>query len=286
MVRLLNTRTGEFKEFDNPEEIPYAILSHVWSPKPGGEQSYQDLLELQTQVRAQRLPSEEVLSRASAKIRNACAYALDDGFEWIWIDSSCIDKTSSAELSESINSMYTWYSLAAVCYAYLQDVSNDGDPRAPGSQFRACRWFTRGWTLQELIAPRIVIFCSAEWETLGTKDSLGITIQEITGVGADVLVHSRPLSSVSVSSRMSWAADRITRRKEHEAYCLMGIFGVNMPTIYGEGRRAFVRLQEQILKEIPDQSIFAWEDTDAFTGANSSSSRIDTLFAESPADFA
>ncbi|EIW58146.1 HET-domain-containing protein, partial [Trametes versicolor FP-101664 SS1] len=262
-MRLLNTRTGQFHWVDSPEKTRYAILSHVWRQE--GEQTYQDLLALQVDVNASRsapsdakLPADEVLLKACPKIRAACAYALSEGFEYLWIDSCCIDKGSSAELSEAINSMYRWYSQATVCYAFLSDVSSGQNPSARPSEFRRSRWFTRGWTLQELIAPCAVIFLSFSWELLGAKVDLSSVIQDITGIDKDILTHVKPLDSVSVAHRMSWAARRVTTRKEDEAYSLMGIFGINMPTIYGEGQLAFIRLQEEILKQIPDQSIFVW----------------------------
>lgn len=294
-MRLLDTRTGEFRWVDNPEEVQYAILSHTWSPE--GEQTYADLLTLQAEVCAARehlsdsntpLPENEVLLRASPKIRCVCERALAEGYDLIWVDSGCIDKTNSVELSEAINSMFQWYRNAAVCYAFLADVGSDEDPGAPDSQFRHSRWFTRGWTLQELIAPRAVFFYSKEWEMLGGKDSLARVIQEITGIDAAILVHVQQLSSVSVARRMSWAAKRTTTRKEDEAYALMGIFAINMPTIYGEGRLAFVRLQEEILKVIPDQSIFAWENGGGawVTDFNHKKDEYPrTLLAASPADF-
>ncbi|KAL7280871.1 hypothetical protein ACG7TL_005815 [Trametes sanguinea] len=154
--------------------------------------------------------------------------------------------------------MYEWYAAADVCFAYLEDVSDDHDPRLKDSKFRRSRWFKRGWTLQELIAPAVVIFLSKEWRPLGTKASLADLVEDITGIDRMVLTHEEPLDSVSVARRMSWAAKRQTTREEDKAYSLMGIFGVNMPTIYGEGSNAFVRLQEEILKHVPDQSIFAW----------------------------
>ncbi|KAH9855752.1 hypothetical protein C2E23DRAFT_882548 [Lenzites betulinus] len=295
-MRLLNTRSGEFKWVDKPEHVTYAILSHVWSPD--GEQSYAELLQLQALVHAERaqqpvsappLPEDEVLRRASPKIRGACAYARAEGFDLIWIDSGCIDKTNSVELSEAINSMFRWYARATVCYVFLADVSAvDGDPRAPGSSFRRSRWFTRGWTLQELIAPRALVFCGADWETLGGKDGLADVVQEVAGIDAAVLAHDVELASVSVARRMSWAARRVTTRTEDEAYSLMGIFGVNMPTIYGEGRLAFVRLQEEILKEIPDQSIFVWENRGgawATDFQHMENEHPRALLATSPADF-
>ncbi|KAI0787363.1 hypothetical protein C8Q74DRAFT_1251234 [Fomes fomentarius] len=151
-MRLLKTRTGEFEWTENPEQLCYAILSHVWSTDGSGEQTYADLCRIQEQVRDARakdpsIPADEVLRRASPKIRNACAFALAEGIEHIWI----IDKTSSAELGEAINSMYDWYRLSTVCYAFLHDVDGHEDPYLDGASSRRSRSHERGWTLQELM---------------------------------------------------------------------------------------------------------------------------------------
>lgn len=262
-MRLLKTRTGEFEWIENPEQLCYAILSHVWSTDGSGEQTYTDLCRIQEQVRDARakdpsISADEVLRRASSKIRNACAFALAEGIEHIWIDTCCIDKTSSAELGEAINSMYDWYRLSTVCYAFLHDVDGHEDPYLEGASFRRSRWHERGWTLQELIAPRAVVFLSSAWRFIGAKHGMADLIEEVTGIDEEVLTCTIHAHSVSVARRMSWASRRVTTRTEDEAYSLMGIFGVNMPIIYGEGRMAFVRLQEEILKRIPDQSIFIW----------------------------
>ena len=194
----------------------------------------------------------------SPKVRNACKVAQKNGFRYIWIDSCCIDKSSSSELSEAINSMYRWYGLATVCYAYLADVPCKDDHKAEGSAFRESRWFTRGWTLQELIAPVNVVFLSKDWAPIGSKQALINLVESVTGINARALLHLKPLEGFSVAQRLSWAASRETTRKEDRAYSLLGMFDINMPTLYGEGDRAFRRLQEQIMQRFPDQSLFAW----------------------------
>ncbi|KAI0746293.1 heterokaryon incompatibility protein-domain-containing protein [Daedaleopsis nitida] len=247
---LLKTDRPELRYFSQPPE-KYAILSHVWGQN---EQSFQDVQALACQHSSSSNP--RVL--ASEKIRDCCLYAEADGYEWLWIDTCCIDKTSSAELSEAINSMYQWYAKASVCYVYLHDVSACSDPIEPHSSFRTSRWFTRGWTLQELIAPRRVLFLSCEWVLLGDKGLFSSLLQEVTGIDAQVLTFRTSLPSVPVATRMRWASQRMTTRVEDEAYSLMGIFGVNIPTIYGEGSRAFRRLQEEIMKNVPDHTLFVW----------------------------
>ncbi|KAI0746304.1 hypothetical protein C8Q80DRAFT_1105664 [Daedaleopsis nitida] len=253
---LLKTDCVQLRYLNQPPQ-KFAILSHVWLEN---EQSFQDIQSLALSQTASG--SNRPRARACAKIRDCCLYAEADGYEWLGRLTNgytcCIDKTSSAELSEAINSMYRWYAKASVCYVYLHDVSAGSDPIEPGSSFRTSKWFTRGWTLQELIAPRNVLFLSSEWMFLGDKELFSTLLQEITGIQADVLTFHVPLSSVPVAKRMRWASQRQTTRIEDEAYSLMGIFGVNMPTIYGEGRRAFRRLQEEIMKNVPDHTLFTW----------------------------
>ena len=145
------------------------------------------------------------------------------------VDTCCIDKSSSAELTESINSMYRWYQEAAICYAYLFDVQS-GDM----SSLSRSAWLTRGWTLQELIAPARVEFYSSTWDNLRTKASLKKEISAVTGIDVEVLEGADP-DRFSVTKRMSWASKRTTTRVEDRAYSLLGLFGVNMPMLYGEG---------------------------------------------------
>jgi hypothetical protein len=146
--------------------------------------------------------------------------------------------------------MFRWYQKASICYAYLFDVKDVS--QLPGS-----RWFTRGWTLQELIAPVKVWFYNSDWNYLGSKRGLREEIQQITNIETQVL-ETGVFTTVSIARRMSWAARRRTTRIEDQAYALMGIFDVNMPLLYGEGEKAFIRLQEEIMKTSDDQSIFAW----------------------------
>ena len=194
----------------------------------------------------------------SCKIWHACDVAQKNGYRYIWIDSCCIDKSSSSELSEAINSMYKWYGLAAVCYTYLADVPPREDHRDKESAFRRCKWFTRGWTLQELIAPAQMEFLSQDWTPIGSKLDLIDLVESITKINYKALLHLESLDKFSVAHRLSWAVDRKTTREEDRPYSLLGILDINMPTLYGEGNRAIGRLQEQIMQRIPDQSLFAW----------------------------
>ena len=194
----------------------------------------------------------------SVKIRNFLIHAEKHGFEWAWADTCCIDKTSSAELTEAINSMFRYYALSTICYVYLGDVSNGDDVSAKASEFSRSRWHQRGWTLQELLAPKTVLFMSCDWVYLGDKYYLAPALKEITSVPESILRSEQDITDASVAARMSWASRRQTTRVEDEAYCLFGLFGINMPTLYGEGRNAFYRLQEEIMRTSVDTSLFVW----------------------------
>ncbi|KAF2446873.1 ankyrin, partial [Karstenula rhodostoma CBS 690.94] len=229
--------------FDD-EGIPsYAILSHTWGVD-AEEVTFEDLMN----GTGKNKPGYR-------KIRFCAEQANLDGLQYFWIDTCCIDKRSSTELSEAINSMYRWYQNANVCYAYLADVPSQ-------TKFSGSRWFTRGWTLQELPPPSEMIFFDEEWKRLGTRADLQQSVSGCTGIPEGVLAGSDDLERISIAQRMSWAAKRETKRLEDRAYCLIGIFGINMPLLYGEGERAFLRLQEEIMKISDDHSLFAWRSSD------------------------
>ncbi|KAI0329303.1 HET-domain-containing protein [Cubamyces sp. BRFM 1775] len=284
---LLSTDHLALRFFTNPAaELPegYAILSHVWQEH---EQTFQDVQSLQSEGVSYDDP------RVCPKLRDCARIAKAHGFAWMWIDTCCINKTSSAELEEAINSMFRWYAEARTCFAYLYDVGDaQHELDAHPSAFRLSKWFTRGWTLQELIAPHDLVFMSADWTYLGTKASLADLLEEITGIEAEVLTFSKALGEVSVSRRMSWAATRQTKRVEDEAYSLMGLFGITMPTIYGEGKDAFRRLQEEIMKRTPDLTLLAWGDVlpmhmlESPRPVRPSGDHLSLIFAPSPAAFA
>lgn len=184
-------------------------------------------------------------------MKHFCDEAKRNGLKYGWVDTCCIDKKSSAELSEAINSMFRWYADADVCYAYLCDVDSK-------ESFANSQWFTRGWTLQEYLAPRRLIFYDRSWTAFGSRGVLTGKIQKITGIPIYATEPGR-LKEYCVAERMSWASKRRTTRQEDMAYCLLGIFDINMPLLYGEGDRAFQRLQEEIMKVNADMSLFAWE---------------------------
>jgi hypothetical protein len=243
-MRLLHSKTLKLKNFEGDQCPPYAILSHTWEED---EVSFQDIQGYDADKKA-----------GYDKIRHCCQVAAADGFEYAWVDTCCIDKSSSSELSEALNSMYRWYRDSAVCYAYLSDVPSHENPCTRASAFSQSRWFTRGWTLQELIAPSSLIFFNSVWEEVGTRSSLQGVISDITNIQIEVLEAEDCLQTFSVAQRMSWASERKTTRSEDAAYCLLGIFNIHMPMLYGEGENAFIRLQEEIMKLTDDPTIFAW----------------------------
>lgn len=260
-MRLLNVATLQVEEFIGKQVPPYAILSHTWADE-------------EVTLRDVEQNPDVSKKKGYRKIVYACDHAETDGLDYIWIDTCCIDKSSSAELSEAINSMYNWYAQAAICYAYLADVldnntfpNSDGRPRIDVlgdngdyiNGLKCSRWFRRGWTLQELIAPREVCFFDKTWNLIGFRDSnLKRLIADVTTIDSSVFGKPRQLSKFTIAQKMSWAAMRETTRLEDEAYCLLGIFQVNMPLIYGEGSVAFTRLQETIIRGSTDHSFLAW----------------------------
>ncbi|KAI0139997.1 HET-domain-containing protein [Hypoxylon sp. NC0597] len=255
-MRLLNTSTLELRTFGR-DRPPYAILSHTWTRDEAPFKAFIPRKHFSASV-------SRLKKRKYAKVVKSCKVARESGLDWIWIDTCCIDKSSSTELTEAINSMYAWYEASEVCFAYMRDVSDNDDPVSEDSSFARSVWFTRGWTLQELIAPRSVEFYSSNWVRIGSKWEYAATIEKITGIHRTVLKEPyfsglKTQRQYSVAQRMSWAANRRTTRPEDLAYSLMGLFNVHMPLLYGEGEtKAFIRLQSEIAKLTNDQSLFAW----------------------------
>ncbi|OAL50464.1 HET-domain-containing protein [Pyrenochaeta sp. DS3sAY3a] len=261
-MRLLRIEEdGEFTlvEYVGRDIPRYAILSHTWGADHE-EVSFKDLTE-----------GVGKSKKGYRKIKFCGRQASKDGLQYFWVDTCCIDKLSSAELSEAINSMYQWYNRADKCYAYLTDVSTKSSEKAPlphikdidpdiesdwiiphawDVAFQQSRWFSRGWTLQELLAPSYVDFFSEEGDFLGDKISLVDSIHSITGIAVQAL-QGCPLFQFSVDERMSWAETRETKREEDAAYCLLGLFDIHMPLIYGEGEeKAKARLHKKINKAL------------------------------------
>jgi hypothetical protein len=242
LMRLLyitsNERLGWTEDLVGDKIPPYAILSHTWG---GQEATFQDL---QNHNNIEDVDSK--VKEGYRKIFFCAREAKRDDLDYFWVDTCCIDKTNSAELQEAINSMFRWYQNAKKCYAYLSDVKNDTSDGDSESALKESRWFTRGWTLQELLAPKSVEFFSNEGARLGDKESLGNIIHKITNIPVDALQGSL-LSDFTVSARFAWAENRQTTREEDGAYCLLGIFGIHMSLIYGEGKdNAIKRLRRKV----------------------------------------
>ncbi|KAH7245279.1 heterokaryon incompatibility protein-domain-containing protein [Fusarium tricinctum] len=266
---LLNTTTIELERAD-AATTSYAILSHTWSED---EVTFEDMIQTKLAKRKQ----------GYSKIENTCRLARRRGIEYAWVDTCCVDKRSSAELTEAINSMFLWYKCSTVCFTHLEDLKPQwGDEDDSLEGLPSCRWFTRGWTLQELIASQTLEFYDCEWQYRGTKAELRDQISDITGIDLPVLENNALLESIPIAKRMSWAANRKTTRTEDMAYCLLGIFDVNMPMMYGEGTKAFTRLQEEIIKETTDLSVFAWK---AQEGTDIPSQDFRGVLAQSPIEF-
>jgi hypothetical protein len=243
-MRLLYYKSGG--ELGSTEDLidddkipPYAILSHTWVD--GQEVTFADMMKNSGKSKT-----------GYNKIRFCAQQAKRDGLDHFWVDTCCIDKANSVELSEAIASMFRWYKNAARCYVYLADVSSSAGKGNSDANYRwepaikNSRWVTRGWTLQELLAPASVEFFSKEETRLGDRQSLMQTLHKITGIALPAL-RGTPMASFTVKERMDWAKERKTRRGEDAAYSLLGIFDIQMPLIYGEGRqKAMDRLRKEI----------------------------------------
>lgn len=269
-MRLLNTSSLELSRLFVPSEVPeYAIFSHRWNTE---EVTFADLCNAENPGRKSRMETKN----GFAKIAGVCEQALKDGYDWIWIDSCCIDKASSAELQEAINSMWRYYAQSNICYVYLADIA---DAEAGwSSQFAQSEWFTRGWTLQELIAPVFVEFYAKNWDPIGTKLQRYKQIAEITSISPNALNREQNIDEFGIAVKLSWAAHRKVTRMEDESYSLLGLFDVNMPLLYGEGpKKAFIRFQEAIYKNTTDHSIFLY--------CHTTLGDSHPLLASSPRDF-
>ena len=273
-------RRSKVLEFCDDEATGYAILSHRWIDPT--EVDYKEMADLAKMIVEDR---DEIRYREGyKKILNTCEQAQRDGYEWVWVDTCCIDKRSSAELSEAINSMYRWYANSGVCYAYLHDVQGSYFPtdKDDNKYYRSNgwpEWFSRGWTLQEMIAPSNVQFFNKYWKTIGDKKALAHTLEEITQVPVHILTQGLFGSRPCAAQIISWAAKRKATRVEDRAYSLMGLLDVNMPMLYGEGKKAFHRLQLEIIHSSNDQSIFAWEHSTIGGG------RSGSILADDPSFF-
>ena len=280
-MRLLHARDLTLRDFVGNNIPVYAIVSHRWSE---AELSYQTFLRDKEQY-----VSGSLQNYGWTKIVKAAKLALQDDVQWIWIDTICINKESSAELTEAINSMYDWYKYADICFVFLPDVHSDAEDMPEGSteptftaevdinihrpadytpvpmyedEFIQSDWFKRSWTLQELLAPGSVIFFDSKFQSLGTRNTLALLITKATSIPQAFLGGGTWLrwdaTKACVAERMKWASRRDATRNEDKAYSMLGLFQVNLPLLYGEGNRAFRRLQIEIIRETKDESILAW----------------------------
>ena len=263
MIRLLDAKRRSLpdrEERKRQQQAPYVVISHVWEEP---EVDYNDMASFE----ALSASSAWEKAASAAKLEGACRKVLDyfhGSVAYLWLDTVCINKTDPLELSTSINSMYQWYKRAKICFVYLYDY-----PSQKVTDFTQSRWFTRGWTLQELVAPEKVLFFDRNWRAIGHKETLQVPLTRRTHISKSFLLHIDNIGRASISERMSWFSGRETSVPEDVAYCLLGLFGVNMPLLYGEGReRAFRRLQEEIMRYSDDHSIFAWSSGTA-TGSSS-----------------
>lgn len=269
-MRLINTETREFHEFFGDKIPEYAILSHTWGD---GEVTFQDWST-----------AEREKKKGYFKINMACRQAQKHGWEYLWVDTNCIDKSSSAELSEAINSMFNWYQKASICYVYLADVESMPDNWKSmtdeyADHFCRSKWFTRGWTLQELLAPTAMTFYSKDWLKIASRSTLARIISETTRIDFQYLQGDGMFKIASIAQKMAWVSRRSTTRIEDMAYCMLGIFDVNLPLLYGEGSKSFTRLQEEIIRTSTDHTIFCW------TWINSVPSEWTSLLAPCPQAF-
>lgn len=286
-MRLLTwTSQGELTLTDDLSDNtpPYAILSHTWG-FDNDEVTFADVQQGEGQGQNKA---------GFAKIRFCGQQARRDGINHFWVDTCCIDKTNHVELPEAITSMFRWYRDAQKCYVYLSDVSaaqSDVDCNTLPvwkSSFRKSRWFTRGWTLQELLAPTTVEFFSLEGEFLGTKESLTQLIHETTKIPVTAL-QGTPLSEFPIAERIRWTERRDTKKKEDKAYSLLGIFDVFMTFIYGEGDNAFRRLRNKINKKFGSDAAACLGGVDKVRSEGSYRKRASPVdvddFEERPSEF-
>lgn len=287
--RLVNASTHALESFTS-EGPPYAILSHVW----GSEEVC--LQDWQLGVKQD--------SEGHQKVLGTCELALQDGIDYVWVDTCCIDKTNHFELSQAINSMCAWYRDAEVCYVLLSDLDvqveersaqqanhgctqEDQDPDADSGTHRMSsaeeatfvdsRYFKRGWTLQEMLAAKVVQFFAADGTYLGNLRNLANVVWAATGIDTLLLNGMKSLDDCSIPEKVSWAAGRSTTKVGDRAYSLLRLLEVSMDLCYGDGIQEFVRLQKEILEQAQGIQVLAWDRT--------AKSKRKMLLADRPDDF-
>ena len=272
-IRLLNVKNFQFREYDEGNLPAYAILSHVWyNEEKKIELVYDSFESLPRNANGvPQCPKDQNYAKSHDKIMKTCQETrkLGEGsgkrVDFVWIDSICIDKRNAGERDRAIRSMWRFYGDAACCIVWLQDVewSKNNKPRVDQA-FENARWFSRGWTLQELIAPKIVYFFNRSWDLLGTKWSLAAEITSRTRIERKFLKPEKARSA-TIAQRLSWAAGRNTTEPEDRVYSLFGLFNVDIEVKYGgpnpreeRYRTAFSLMQKEILRDSTDESLFAW----------------------------
>lgn len=256
-MRLLNVYSLEFSNFQPQMLPPYAAASHRWNISPDFEVSLRDFRE----GRASSKPGFQ-------KLQSFCNFVktqLKD-IQWLWMDTCCINQENHHEVSKAVNSMFKWYQSATVCLAYLADVT-DNRLDASGSE-----WFRRGWTLQELLAPELVIFLSRDWRVIGHKGTARISetcssvapelgpsliedVAKLTHIPEEVLICYEASKKYTSEVKLQWRGERKTTEPEDRAYCMLGIFGVTMSLIYGEGESEALRRMLKKLSRQQDTAI-------------------------------
>lgn len=247
-MRLINTRNYRLKDFSGEEHPEYAILSHRW--RAGEEMTFQEFMSPNRSTHAGR--------SGYTKIVRACVKARLKGLEWLWVDTCCIIQNDNEDVARNIESMYSFYKNARLCIVYLHDVWQRGPWSRAGAPFEKSDWFKRGWTLQELLAPRPgdVLFFNAQWQRLGTRSTLAGAIHRVTGIPSSVLDGSASLFDTPRLDRMAWVWNRKTTEPSDLAYCLLGILDVTMEVHPGDDRtRAFQRLADAVAVQFPEPSI-------------------------------
>ncbi|KAK7467679.1 hypothetical protein VKT23_004732 [Stygiomarasmius scandens] len=235
--RFIDAKTLQLVKFDVYSTVPpYAILSHRWIP--GKEVVYNEFVR----------PQKETFQKSGCrKIMAACRKALQDGVRYIWVDTCCIEQGNHEDVAANITSMYAYYQNAEICYAYLADVTRTAE------WIEASEWFDRGWTLQELLAPRTVAFFNENWTYIGSKHELRDDICRKTTIPPSVLLGKQSVQDVDVLTRMSWATRRETTKQQDRAYCLQGLLGVSVEPDYDEyWKVSFSRLGRALLDSRPE----------------------------------
>lgn len=208
----------------------------------------------------------------------ACVQARDAGFTWLWNYAACVDRNSCAAQSEAINSLAQIYRNCGRSIIYLEDLKSKlVEDEEVVERMAECRWIRNVWAIPQIVFSRVAFFYSSDWSLIGTKKSLLPYLSSRMGIDQEVLEDSDSLEEFSLARRMSWASDMTASRVEDFAYALVGLFDVSMSILYGEGQKAFLKLQEEIMGDTDDFSLIAWDKIDA--------QEYNGLFAHSPACF-